>query len=72
MAVNVLTYHDTLVFYDDEMTVPCPVPKALEQPIVGCVQLLMYNLQSHPPCLQVNSSICSLRIQHAMVTSHPQ
>jgi len=64
-----LTHHDMLDFYGEELTVPCPVPRAIGPPIVGCLQLLMYNIHSDPPCLQANCSICS---QHAMGTVHPQ
>jgi hypothetical protein len=50
---------------------PPPNPQAGGPPTVRCPRLLMQYIHSYPPYLEAVSSICNLRMRHAMVTVDP-
>jgi hypothetical protein len=63
-----LTHFVTYYFFTVRCCYPTPNPQAGGSPLVGCPQLLIQYINSHPPYLEIFSSIRSLRARHAMVT----
>jgi hypothetical protein len=48
-----------------------PNPEAGGPPLFACPRLLIQYIRSYHPYLEAVSSICNLRMQHAVVTRDP-
>jgi hypothetical protein len=63
-------FRNKLIFYSEELLAPCST-RAGAPPLVGCQLLLIQYIHSYPPYLEDISSICNLRMRHALVTRDP-
>jgi hypothetical protein len=62
-----VVFCNKLIFYSEELLAPRPTPKLEDHP-VGCPRLLIQQIRSYPQKLEGVSSICNLRMRHAVVT----
>jgi hypothetical protein len=63
-----MNFCNKLIFYSEELLAPRPTPQAGGPPLVGCLQLLIQYIRSYPPYLEAVSSICNVRMRHAICT----